>query len=74
MKTRAGCLAEAERKKRLGGQQLVGVLAEVALHSSLSCIQLCWVHVCIKIATQKDRVDIGIPRGCGLGDKIPEYT
>lgn len=34
MKTRVCCLAEAERRKRLGGQQLVGVLALLALHSS----------------------------------------
>lgn len=66
-------MAEAE-KKRLGRQQLVGVLAVLVLHISPSCIQLYWVHMHIKIATEKDRVDIRTPRDCGLGDKIPEYT
>ena len=73
MKTRVCCLAEAERRKRLSGQQLVGVLAVLALHSSPASNSI-GVHMCIKIAMQKDGVDIRTPRVCGLGDKIPEYT
>lgn len=66
-------MAERERKKTLGRQQAVEVPTVLALHSSVL-----YPSPLGSRAHQNnhiERVDIGTPGGCGLGDKkIPEYS
>lgn len=56
--------------------QFVEVLTVLALHGSLLTVlhPIPFVYMHIKRTEKEDRVDIGTPGGCGLGDKIPKCS
>lgn len=48
----------------------------LVLHGSLLTVLhlIPFVYMHIKRTAKNDRVDIGTPGGCGLGDKIPKCS